>query len=269
MGRAMLSTRRRLLCLILSIAVLASACTASIDQDLARAPDPVQVAVSEFVSLNSFRNEAPVSVTNAECIGGRLVGRLGRDGLAGYGLSTPADTERFFQASIFWPPELGSAFDRIVTGCLQHLAVRSAGASFASRIANVYVTPTEGEEYCMGEWLMSNELDPATAPLPRDANAILAAGDEALTEAVLTTTDTIGSCLGLGRAVLTSYQSTASLRPASVDCLLGRPSDHTFVELIELATPLPGPDPEIAGALFDYLSDCMTDQEVATVVGVS
>jgi hypothetical protein len=265
----MLSARRRLLCLVFSIVVLVSACTASIGQDLARAPDPVQVAVSEFVSVNSFRNETPVSPADAECISGRLVGRLGRDRLAGYGLSTPADTERFFQASIFWPPELGSAFDRVVTGCLQHLAVRSTGASFASRIANAYVTPTEGEEYCMGEWLMSNELDAATAPLPRDTNAIVAAGDEALTEAVLTTTDAVGSCLGLGRAVLTSYQSTESLRPASVDCLLERTSDHTFAELIELATPLPGPDPDIASALFGYLSNCMTDQEVATVVGVS
>ncbi len=265
----MFSARPRLLCVVLSIAVLAASCTAAIDQDLARAPDPVQVAVSEFVSLNAFRNESAVSTEHAECISGRLVGRLGRDGLAGFGLATPEDTERFFQASIFWPPELGSAFDRIVTGCLQHLAVRSTGATFASRIANAYVTPTEGEEYCMGEWLMSNDLDAATAPLPSDATAIVAAGDEALTEAVLTTTDAVGSCLGLGRAVLTSYRSTESLRPASVECLLSRPSDHTFAELVELATPLPGPDPAIASALFGYLSDCMTDQEVATVVGVS
>jgi len=258
----------RLASTLLLIAVIASACSASIEQSRPLAADPVQVAVAEFVATHPFRNQEPVELDVAECIGTRLVGRVGREQLAVVGLTEPAETESFFQASVLWPREVGSTFDRVVTGCTRHLEVRSSGATYAQRIANAYVVPSFGEEFCLGEWLLASGLDPNTAPLPADATDLESADDEQAA-AVEIAAEAVGACLGMGRAVLTVYHAGSSLRPASVDCLLSRDSDLSFRSLIALSSAIPGPEPAEAEALVAYLTDCMTDQEVVTMVGVS
>lgn len=263
-----MSGSRWLMALVAVVIGFASACSATVDIALEPAADPVEVALADFVNTQSFRGREPVGAATAECIASRLVGRVGRDALVDVGLTEPSDTTTFFQASVVWPAEFGSAFDRVVTGCERHLEVRSAGATFGGRLANGHVAPTFGEEFCLGEWLLSVDLDAETAPLPADGGTVDHIDPQAV-EALRVTTDAVGTCLGLGRSVLSAYNGSESLRPATVECLLKRGTDVDYRTLVALTSALPTPTREAAEDLIGYLSNCMTDQEVATAVGLT
>lgn len=240
-------------------------CSAGIDVARPDAPDPVESAVTEFVSNNPFRNRAPADAATAACIGARLVGRIGRERLAQVGLAGAEGTPSFFAGSMLWPGDIGAAFDRLVTGCTSEVEVRSAGATYARRLANPYFEPSFGEEFCLGEWLLTAGLDPQAAPLPVQARTITADG----IEAVSVTVSAVGACLGLGRAVLAGQDPSTGLRPASVDCLLGGSTDADYRALIALTAPLTAPSPDEATAVLGYLGECMTGEELAAVVGLA
>lgn len=231
--------------LALVVGLFASACAASVQATYSVIPDPIVLAVAEHVSTNDFRGHSPVEEDVAMCIATRVVGRIDPEHLAEAGLGTRDDAAAFFTASIVWPADVGSVVDRVIAGCTDTLSVQRIGGDIGRDVSNARMALTAGEEFCLGEFVVAQSLDPA---------------DPAMIDA-------LDACLGFGRTLLASFDPSQTLRPASVECLQQRETDLRYADLVRInAGNGQAGDAEIFDASITYLDSCLTNEELVMVV---
>jgi len=257
----------RLLALVTVVMTCAGACAASVEAGYTLTPDPVRVALTDYVTTNEIRGTEPMAADAADCVSTRIVSRIGREELARYGLTGPDDVESFFAASVVWPTELHEMFDRVTAGCTRREDVVAFGGTVGRTFASPIVTLTQGEEFCIGEMLVSFGLTGADVPTASRVTDLDATDDPDEQALLLVTAKLLDDCLGLGRSVLVAYRGTETLRPASVDCLNELETDSSYVDLVRLTTRLDDPEDDAAAdGLLAFLGRCLTDAELVTVL---